>query len=93
MQETIRVIHPQTGVIWIERISTPERLPNGDTLWHGFMTDVSDGVKAQDALRTSESLLRSLVDASPLPIAVVRSTEQTLAVLNPRAVENLRIHA
>jgi PAS domain S-box-containing protein len=87
LQETVRVIHPQKGVIWIERISTPERLPNGDTLWHGFMTDVSDRVKAQDALRTSESLFRSLIDASPLSIAVVRGPEQRMIVLNHRAVE------
>ncbi|MGQ9870463.1 PAS domain S-box protein [Leptodesmis sp.] len=27
---------------WIQGMSSPERLENGDTLWHGFLLDVSD---------------------------------------------------
>lgn len=40
-QQTFRMLHPAKGVIWIERNSTPERLANGDILWHGFMSDIT----------------------------------------------------
>ncbi|MET1079830.1 MAG: ATP-binding protein [Pseudomonas sp.] len=36
-----RVRHPQRGLIWVEGRASPERLPNGDVLWHGFISDIS----------------------------------------------------
>lgn len=37
-----RVRHPTKGVLWIEGQATPEREAGGDTLWHGFMSDISE---------------------------------------------------
>lgn len=39
---TGRVIPPSGQQKWIQGMSSPERLANGDTLWHGFLLDVSD---------------------------------------------------
>ena len=50
IHETFRIVHPQQGMIWIERNSTPERLSNGDTLWHGFMRDVTADKHAEQRL-------------------------------------------
>ena len=50
IHETFRIVHPQQGMIWIERNSTPERLSNGDTLWHGFMHDVTADKQAEQRL-------------------------------------------
>ncbi len=36
-----RVVLPNQGVRWREGNATPERLPDGSTLWHGFITDIT----------------------------------------------------
>ncbi|AHE97987.1 EAL domain-containing protein [Thioalkalivibrio paradoxus] len=57
--EELRVRHPDRGLIWVETHSTPERLPDGGTLWHGYLSDVTQRRAIQDALRRSEALLRT----------------------------------
>lgn len=37
-----RVRMPSRGERWLEGQSVPERLPDGSTLWHGFINDVTD---------------------------------------------------
>jgi len=41
-QQEYRVLHPQRGLIWVEGHAAPQRLPDGDTLWHGFISDISE---------------------------------------------------
>lgn len=36
-----RVIHPIKGLIWLEGRAAPQRRMDGSTLWHGFITDIS----------------------------------------------------
>ncbi|WP_447554515.1 sensor histidine kinase [Vreelandella sp. EE22] len=38
---TFRVNHPEAGLLWIEGGSTPERLADGSTIWHGYLRDVT----------------------------------------------------
>lgn len=45
-----RVLHPSGDIIWVEGHSTPERMPDGSTLWHGFAQDISTRKQAQDLL-------------------------------------------
>lgn len=37
-----RVQHPLLGLIWVEGRATPQRLNNGDVLWHGFISNISE---------------------------------------------------
>ena len=37
-----RVMHPLHGPIWVEGRAAPQRLPGGETLWHGFISDISE---------------------------------------------------
>ncbi|MBH1987345.1 MAG: EAL domain-containing protein [Burkholderiales bacterium] len=37
-----RVVLPERGVCWRHGDAQPERLPDGSTLWHGFITDITD---------------------------------------------------
>lgn len=46
-QAEYRVHHPQKGDIWVEGHATPERLPNGDIIWHGFISDITERKKAE----------------------------------------------
>jgi diguanylate cyclase (GGDEF)-like protein/PAS domain S-box-containing protein len=36
-----RVVLPRQGVCWRQANARPHRLPDGGTLWHGFITDVT----------------------------------------------------
>ena len=52
-----RVLRPSGAVIWVEGHSTPERLPDGSTLWHGFAQDISTRKQAQDLLEQQKAQL------------------------------------
>ncbi|MGB3294961.1 MAG: PAS domain S-box protein, partial [Phormidesmis sp.] len=41
-----RMLPPSGGVRWVKSIAQPERLPNGDVLFNGFIWDVSDHKQA-----------------------------------------------
>ena len=66
--ETYRVNHPEKGMIWVEGHSTPERLTDGSTIWHGYIHDVTQRRKAEQKLESSEAKYRTLVENSPVII-------------------------
>ena len=54
-----RVNHPEKGEIWVEGRASPERLPDGATLWHGAIFDISEQKRAELALADSLEKLRA----------------------------------
>ena len=63
-----RVNHPTKGEIWVEGRASPERLPDGATLWHGAIFDITEQKRTEMALahslqdlRTSEQRQRELL--------------------------------
>jgi len=48
---------------WLLGEANPERTPEGDTLWHGYVHDITDRQIAAQQLRDSEARLRQAVDA------------------------------
>lgn len=50
-REEYRVVLPQRGVRWIRGEATPEELPGGGTLWHGYVSDISDLKRVEEELR------------------------------------------
>lgn len=60
-----RVLHPTKGEIWIEGRSTPERQPDGSTLWYGFLHDVTERKLAEKLLHNHTQEFRTLVEHSP----------------------------
>jgi PAS domain S-box-containing protein len=57
IQSQWRVILPNGYKRWIECRATPTRLPSGDTLWDGFVIDISDLVAAREGLREKTEML------------------------------------
>lgn len=55
---------------WVEGRATPERLPDGSTIWHGFIADIDDKKKVALALEENEQQLRALFELSPIGIAL-----------------------
>ena len=45
-----RVILPRQGERWRSGIARPERKPDGSTLWHGFIADITDHKRAEQKL-------------------------------------------
>jgi len=50
-REEYRVLLPQRGLRWIRGEATPEELPAGGTLWHGYVSDISDLKRVEEELR------------------------------------------
>ncbi len=48
---------------WLLGEANPERTPEGDALWHGYVHDITDRQVAAQKLRESEARLRQAVDA------------------------------
>jgi len=69
-REEYRVNHPRMGELWLSGHATPEALPNGDRIWHGFITDITAQVRTTQALEQSQARFRAMV--SNLPGAVYR---------------------
>ncbi|MGY2291662.1 sensor domain-containing diguanylate cyclase [Pseudomonas sp. SDO528_S397] len=50
-REEYRVQLPRRGLRWVRGEATPEELPGGGTLWHGYLSDISDLKRVEEELR------------------------------------------
>jgi diguanylate cyclase (GGDEF)-like protein/PAS domain S-box-containing protein len=50
-REEYRVQLPQRGLRWVRGEATPEELPGGGVLWHGYISDVTDMKRVEEELR------------------------------------------
>ena len=61
-QQEYRVQFDDGTVRWLFGNSLPERAQDGGTLWHGFITDVTESRQLKDALKESELCYRTMAD-------------------------------
>ncbi|HEY0883276.1 MAG TPA: PAS domain S-box protein, partial [Archangium sp.] len=59
-----RVVRPDGSVRWMQGNAVPEREPDGSTLWHGFIADVTDQKAREAALRVSEERFQLAMEAT-----------------------------
>ncbi len=57
-----RMLHSRRGVLWLEGHSVPVPEPDGGTIWHGAITDITDRKLAEQALRESQAELESVIE-------------------------------
>ncbi|SDO46025.1 PAS domain S-box-containing protein/diguanylate cyclase (GGDEF) domain-containing protein [Pseudomonas arsenicoxydans] len=50
-REEYRVLLPKRGLRWVRGEATPEELPGGGVLWHGYISDISDLKRVEEELR------------------------------------------
>lgn len=50
-REEYRVQLPEAGLRWIRGEATPEPGPEGGTVWHGYLSDISDLKRVEEELR------------------------------------------
>ncbi|MAL97748.1 MAG: GGDEF domain-containing protein [Alteromonadaceae bacterium] len=65
-EEHFRLEHPSRASIWIEGRATPERLADGSTLWHGFLADITERRRLEQAQQEqaihTQAILDNVVD-------------------------------
>lgn len=61
-----RVQHPRRGEIWIEGRSMPQRQDDGSILWHGFIQDISERKRTEQAVNLMVGLQKQIALLSNL---------------------------
>ena len=60
LQQDLRVGLPIKGQRWIRMMAVPLREAEGSVLWHGFLTDVTESVRASQALERQHRMLEAV---------------------------------
>ncbi len=82
-----RVVLPVQGLRWRSGTARPERLADGSTLWHGFITDITERQEAQVALAESEERFRVQIEHAPEAIVVYDADTNRYADANQNALD------
>ncbi|KAB2954278.1 response regulator [Heliorestis acidaminivorans] len=65
-----RVVLPERGQRWLQGMAQPEKLPDGSVLWHGYLTDITERKKAEEALlATNQELEKAMKQAEAANVA------------------------
>ena len=81
-----RVIGPDGRMRWLLGNALPEREPDGGTVWHGLLTDITARKAAESAHEESREMLRSIftsVDIGVFVVDVLAEGEFRFVELNP----------
>jgi PAS domain S-box-containing protein len=81
-QDTYRYLHPAKGLRWIDGRSMPTREPDGSIVWHGYVNDVTDSKRAEQALRESEERFRLAFQTSPDWMTITRVNDGGFIAVN-----------
>lgn len=69
-----------TGTIkWLRIESQPERLDNGDVLWHGVVSDITEQKQAEEALKVSQRQLADIIEFLPDATFVIDKNGKVIA--------------
>ena len=87
---TVRVPHPTRGERWLAAEAMPQRLPDGSTLWTGYLTDVTVRERERQQVRELTERLRLATKASHVGVWEYRISTSTL-ILDAQSRENLHL--
>ncbi len=65
---------------WLEIHSTPERLPSGAIIWDGFLIDITERRRAEEAVKQRESYLTAIIENQPGLVWLKDAESRFLAV-------------
>ncbi|RYY77000.1 MAG: PAS domain S-box protein [Gammaproteobacteria bacterium] len=81
---TFRIIHPRRGEIWVRGEARPEQLKGGDTLWHGYLQEVTEEKLAAIKLQEINALREAIFDAASVAI-ISTDTKRVIKTFNKGA--------
>jgi PAS domain S-box-containing protein len=81
-----RVNHPRKGQIWVEGRAIPKRQPDGNTLWHGILQDVTGRRLTEEKVRSGEARVSAIIH-SALSGVITVDEQQNIILFNPAAEE------
>ncbi len=84
LRQVFRYCHPVLGERWVEAQSVPEREPDGSTLWHGSVNEITDHKRNEEQLRYQLYLLKSITDKAAECIFVT-DAQGRVTFMNPEA--------
>lgn len=84
-QAEYRVNLPDSSTIWVEGRAIPEREPDGCTLWHGVITEITSRKVVEEALRESEARFRTLFYSHSAVMLLVDPDEAVVLDANAAA--------
>jgi signal transduction histidine kinase/ActR/RegA family two-component response regulator len=90
-----RVRFADGRIIWLHGHSTPEREPDGSTLWHGYIKEITNWKQAEINLRENEAKLReayaeqNALFAAMSDVGLVRNASGNCIKVVPTNLENL----
>ncbi len=73
--EVFRVYHPQKGVIWIETNGRPAGEQDGSIHWHGFVTDVTERHRAEQAIAGQNRVMEQIATGASLAEILKQTVE------------------
>ncbi|MDZ7801947.1 MAG: diguanylate cyclase [Trueperaceae bacterium] len=77
-----RVALPEGEVRWLRAHANPERLDDGATVWHGFVTNVTERRTQEERLRQREQVLQRMTDALQ-DLVVMADAERRITFVTP----------
>jgi PAS domain S-box-containing protein len=61
--DSFRVLHPEKGEIWLDGQSMPRLENDGSIIWHGFVQDITNRKKAEEAIKLlNEDLEKRVIE-------------------------------
>ncbi|MBS1170499.1 MAG: hypothetical protein H6R01_1417 [Burkholderiaceae bacterium] len=73
-----RVNLPERGTRWLQGNAAPEKLADGSTLWHGFISDITERKQAEEGL-----LLAAMVYQNSSESIMVTDADNRIVAVNP----------
>lgn len=65
-----RLVRPKGGTIWVEGYATPRRDADGSTIWHGYISDISERKQRELDIDQTRALLSAVLESVPMGVAL-----------------------
>ncbi len=88
-----RVCLADGRMLWLLGNATPQREPDGSTLWHGYIRDISDQKNREIAFRESETKFTTIFNTSPDPAWISTLTAGRCLNVNESLCQLLEVTA
>jgi diguanylate cyclase (GGDEF)-like protein/PAS domain S-box-containing protein len=70
-----RIVLPRQGLCWRRGDARPQRLADGSTLWHGFITDITERKRSEGQEQARNRIFELLAGGGTLPEILVQAVK------------------